>query len=259
MAVHVRSDGGVLTCWLDNPGSRNALTTEMLSTLIATLEGARIDDAIRGIVIRGANSTFCSGRDLRELDVQDAARPAPEAAIAPVTRLAQAVLGCPVPTVAAIEGKAVGLGVALASWCDIAVAADAARFFVPEARAGVMPTYTAVSLSRTMGRRAALALSLTGHAVSAEQALAFGLVHFVHPSAEFEERVGELLQNLRKGGPQALRGCKSLLERAAGRTFDEAIELAAQASVEAMQSAEAQEGMRAFREKRPPAWYGEGH
>lgn len=255
--VLVQTEQGVVTCTLDNAGRRNALTADMLATLIDTFKSAHADKALRAVVIRGAQASFCSGRDLRELDVEATARPTPEAAIAPVTQLAQAVAGCPVPTLAVVEGKAVGLGVALASWCDMVVASDSALFSIPEARAGVPPTFTAVSLARVLGQRRALALCLTGRPLSAQQALAFGLAHFVFPESGFDEHVQLLLQDVRKGGPRAQQGCKALLEQAADASFGTAIRLAEQASIQAMGSAESQEGMRAFQEKRPPAWYGE--
>lgn len=253
VSIHITQ--GVVTCTLDNGQRRNALTVGMLAILIEALKQAQTDSTLRAVVVRGANGTFCSGRDLSELDAQRDHRPSPEDAIAPVTQLARAMHACPVPTLAVVEGKAVGLGVALASWCDMVIATDSALFSIPEARAGVPPTFTAVSLAQTLGQRRALSLCLTGRPLSATQAQSFGLAHFVFPDADFEAQVQNLVQDLLKGGPNAQRHCKALLGQVGSDAFDAAIQLAQRAAIDAMGSAESQEGIQAFKEKRPPAWY----
>ncbi|MCD0503800.1 enoyl-CoA hydratase/isomerase family protein [Bordetella petrii] len=256
MSVRItRSPLGIVTCLLDNPQRRNALNGAMLETLCRTFEAASRDAHTRAVVLRGGSGTFCAGRDLRELDTEHDDSPVSIAErIAPVTRLARAVRHCAVPTVAVVESKAVGLGVALATWCDLVLAADDATFQIPEARAGIVPTYTAVSLAQAIGQRQALAMCLGGRPIGAAQAQAYGLVQRVCPAAGLDDAIGLMCQELAQGGPQAQRQCKDLLARTKGQGFDAAIDCAATLSATSMRSAEAREGMQAVREKRPPAW-----
>lgn len=245
---------GIVTCWIDNPARRNALNDAMLAALAGAMEEAE-EQGARAVLVRGRHGVFCSGRDLGELDAgagEDDATLARR--IEPALRLAHAVRHCGVPTVAVIEGKALGLGVALASWCDMAIASDAALFSIPEARAGIAPSFTAVSLMQAIGRRAALGLCLTGRSVGAAEALSIGLVQQVSSAPELDATVEVLCGSLVKAGPLALKQTRQLLDAAWGLPFDAVIGLASQLAVESMKTAEAAEGMAAFRAKRPPVW-----
>lgn len=250
-----RDARGRVTCWLDNVERRNALTDGMLEALARVMDEASPGNGTRAVLVRGRGATFCSGRDLRELDAAAGDSQAALAArIAPVQRLAAAVRGCRVPTLAVIEGKAAGLGVALASWCDLVLADAGASFSIPEARAGVAPSFTAVSLVRAIGRAAALDLCLTGRAVAATEAATLGLVQRVVAAGRMEEEAAAFVESLCAGSPQALATCKALLAGTAGLPFEEALVQAAQAAVGSMRSADAAEGMQAFRERRRPRW-----
>ncbi len=249
-----RDARGIVTCWIDNPARRNALNDSMLAALSVAMEEAGRQGA-RAVLVRGRHGVFCSGRDLGELDADEGEDDAALARrIQPAVRLAHAVRHCAVPAVAVIEGKALGLGVALASWCDMAIASDAASFSIPEARAGIAPSFTAVSLMQAIGRRAALGLCLTGRSVGAAEALSIGLVQQVCAPPDLESHVEGLAVSLVKAGPLALKQTRQLLDSAWGLPFDAAIGLASQLAVESMKTAEAAEGMAAFRAKRPPAW-----
>ncbi len=256
MTVQVDRDArGIVTCWIDNPARRNALNDGMLGTLASTFEAATAEPHTRAIFIRGRAATFCAGRDLGELDAgTDESDDALRARIAPALRLALAVRDCAVPTVAIVEGKAVGLGVALASWCDMALAAHTATFSIPEARAGIAPSFTAVSLMQAIGRRNALGMCLTGRVASAHEALGLGLVQQVCASDQLDAEAATLAQSFMKGSPKALRQCKALLEHAREQSFGEAVLSARDTAVASMRGAEAAEGMAAHRMKRPPSW-----
>ncbi|OZI43229.1 enoyl-CoA hydratase/isomerase family protein [Bordetella genomosp. 4] len=251
----IRSPLGIVTCLLDNPQRRNALNSAMLQALCETFEAAARDTQLRAVIVRGNYGTFCAGRDLRELDIQhDDSKTSAAERIAPVIRLAHAVQHCAVPTLAVVEGKAVGLGVALASWCDLVLATDDATFQIPEARAGIVPTFTAASLAQAIGQRQALAMCVDGCAISAAIAQAYGLVQQTCPIAELDDYIDTLCQSVVQGGPQAQRQCKDLMARIHGQHFDAAIESAAALSIASIGNAEAREGMQAVRDKRPPAW-----
>lgn len=253
-----RDDRGIVTCWIDNPGRRNALNDGMLAALAEVMEAAD-GKGTRAIFVRGRHQIFCAGRDLGELDAGEGEDDAVLARrIAPALRLARAVRHCTAPTVAVIEGKAVGLGVALATWCDMALASEGAGFAIPEARAGIAPSFTAVSLTQALGRRAALSLCLTGRSMGAAEALSIGLVQQVCAAQDVDAAVESLAASFIKGSPRALQQTKALLAQAADRDFDAAIGLASQTAVASMRTVDAAEGMAALRAKRPPAWAGQG-
>lgn len=250
-----RDPRGIVTCWIDNPRRRNALTDSMLVTLVDVMEWAGRQPDVRAIFVRGRENTFCAGRDLQELDSEEGESAELLARrIAPAQRLAEAVRRCAVPTVAIVEGKAVGLGVALASWCDMALASETATFLIPEARVGIAPSFTVVSLMQTIGRRAALDMCLTGRSVGAREAQAMGLVQRVVAQAALSDSVAELAESFIKGSPQALRQAKALVSEVEGLPFESALTRAVVTSIESMRSDEAVEGMAAFREKRQPRW-----
>lgn len=249
-----RPPGGIVTCWLDNAERRNALDDAMLATLADVLEQASAA-GVRAVVIRGRGATFCSGRDLRELDASgDDSTAALTARIVPVQRLARAVQACAVPTLAVVEGKAVGLGVALATWCDLALADEGASFMIPEARVGVAPSFTAVSLMRVIGRAAALDLCITGRSVRAPEALALGLVRRVHAPGQLDQGLRTLLGELVAASPQAISATRELLASIAGLPFEQALERAVDTAVASMRSTDALAGMQAFRTRSKPPW-----
>lgn len=254
VAIH-KAEGGVITAWLDNAPRRNAMDDAMLAALSGLLEEHDQDSTARVIVIRGRGGFFCSGRDLGALAPDTAgADSTPASRLLPITRLAAAFRQCAIPVVALVEGKAAGLGVSLACWSDIAIAAAGASFSIPEARAGIAPSVTAVSLIEAVGRRWALDLCLTGRSVNASTALHCGLVQYVSPPDEAETTLQEVLGTLLKGAPQALRLTKDLGRRAESMGFEDALAAGIATAGLSLAGAELAEGLTALREKRPPAW-----
>jgi enoyl-CoA hydratase/carnithine racemase len=253
MPIHIdKDDRGVVTVKLDNVAKRNAMDDGMLKGLADLLEEATHDANIRMVVIRGANGCFCSGRDLGELSGLHPGTPASR--LLPINQLAQAFRRCSVPVVSLVEGKAAGLGVSLVCWSDIAIAAADASFSLPEARAGIAPSVTAVSLIAVLGRRRAMDLCLTGRSINAEAALQIGLVHYFDASSEIESALDSVVHALLRGGPQALRLTKQLGMQAEGMDFDGSMAAANATAERSMSGEEIQEGLAALREKRAPAW-----
>jgi len=255
MPVYVEHDGGIVTAWLDNASKRNAMDDSMLAALSSLLEGNSEGGAARVIVIRGRNECFCSGRDLGAIGSSVTGPEAtPAERLAPVNRLAAAFRAYEVPVVALVEGKAAGLGVSLACWADIAIASAEATFCIPEARSGIAPSVTAVSLIEAIGRRRALDLCLTGRSVDATVALQWGLVQYLAPSGDAAAMLQDVLDMLQKGAPEALRLTKELSRSAEGLDFDGALAAAGATAGRSLAGAEVAEGLRALREKRRPAW-----
>lgn len=253
MTVHIEHQGkGVYTATLDNPSTRNALNGSMFEALSRFLQETPAQPDARVLLIKGAGGFFCSGRDMG--DIKPAEHTSAEL-MAPILKLADAFRQCPLPVLVLVRGKAVGLGMALACWADIVIATDDASFSLPEARAGITPSITAVSAAEAIGQRQALDLCLTGRSIDATTSLNMGLVHYVCTAEQSGACLDSVIEHIRKGGPQALRLTKALFRKAEGMTFDHAIDAAVAISAEALGNPEVAQGLRAFKEKQAPEWY----
>lgn len=252
MPVQIERDRrGVITAWLDNRPKRNAMDDGMLGALATLLEEVSGERGARAVVVRGRNGCFCSGRDLGELA---AAAGDHAERLAPIARLARAFRQCGVPVVAAVEGKAAGLGVSLVCWSDLAISAHDAMFSLPEARAGIAPSVTTVSLIEAIGRRRAMDLCLTGRSIDPDTAARIGLVQYTCRPQELASGLDTVLDDLLKGGPDALRLAKELGREADGQAFDTALAAALATAERCFRGSEIAEGLAALRERRAPSW-----
>ena len=251
-AVDYEVHGGVATVSLNQPDKRNVLNAESLAPLIESLAAAALDDQVRVVVLTGRGNTFCAGADLRGAH-SDAASFASSGPRLLVTAL-EALLDHPKPTIARIQGHVAGGGNGLVAACDLAVAVDGAKFAFSEVRVGVAPAVISVVCLRVMQPRLAAELFLTGERVSAEHAMAAGLLTRVVPEAQLDGVVNEWVEQLRLGGPTALAATKQLLRQIPGTTRDEGFAFTAELSAALFGGAEAAEGMTAFVERRRPAW-----
>jgi methylglutaconyl-CoA hydratase len=169
-------------------------------------------------------------------------------------RLLRTIWTSPTPVVARVAGPARAGGVGLVAACDLAVAADTATFAFPEVRIGVVPATIAVTVLPRLLPRAAQELFLTGEAVDAARAVAVGLVTAAVPADRLDAEVARYVDMLRRGAPGALAATKALLRHRPGDDVDAAFTAAAELSARHFASAEAQEGMAAFAERRAPSW-----
>lgn len=243
----------VATVTLDSPHNRNALSTPLVEELLAALEAATADDAVRLIVLSHTGPVFCSGADLKET----AAAAADPAGAVPVSRLGEvlaAIWHCPKPVVARVGGAARAGGLGLIAAADIAVAAASATFAFSEVRIGVVPAVISSTVLPRLTSRAAAELYLTGERVDAARAAGAGLITAVVPDEELDAAIGRYARALVRGAPGALAGAKQLLHRVPAAGFEEEISALSELSVSYFRSAEAAEGMSAFLEKRPPRW-----
>ncbi len=249
-------DNGMVTFWLDNPGKLNALDEAMLATLTNGIRHHGTQAACRLIVIRGRHGTFCAGRDVAGLQRTEGSVP-PDAMeqIRPARELAEALIDSPVPTVSAVTGRAVGLGMGMVVWCDMAICEKDATFSVPEARIGIPPSMIALSLARAIGPRATADLVLRGRTVGAEHASQIGLIQKVcESSSQIDAELAVMSSDVLRCSPAALSGSKRLLRETADMPFDNGFSRAIEVAATSLGSAEAIEGMDAFRSKRPPSW-----
>lgn len=257
MAVEVGFPApGVGQVLMDRPDVFNAFDEPMIGQLDAAFERLAADDHVRVIVLAGNGKHFSAGADLQWM--QRAAAADRDWNLADARRFA-AVLAridsCPKPTVASIQGAALGGGVGLACACDIAIASMQASFAVSEARFGILPSVIGPYLVNAVGRRQARRLALTTTRIGAEEALRIGLVQQVAAPDKLDAAVDATVQELLQGGPDALGEIKTLFAQLhVGPVTTEVRELTAQTIARVRGTHEAREGFAAFLAKRPAAW-----
>jgi len=250
----VSDDGPVARVSLNRPEKRNALSLELMEELTAALEtlGARAD--VRAIVIEGAGPAFSAGHDLSEMVAREL--PFYQRLFDVCAALMETIHRVPQPVIAKVHGVATAAGCQLVAACDLAVAAEEARFGTPGVKIGLFCSTPMVPLSRAIGRKRALEMLLTGELIGAATALEWGLVNRVVPAEALEEAVAELVERIARSSPLTVAIGKEAfyaqLELDEHRAYD------LTKSVMAMNSlaGDAQEGMCAFLEKREPTWTG---
>lgn len=249
-------DAGVTTLTLNRPQARNSLSQAMLRTLIEALAALRDDSSVRVVVIAGAGPAFCAGHDLKELQAADYARSYTEALFADCAELMQAIVRLPKPVIAQVHGIATAAGAQLVASCDLAVAADDARFATPGVNIGLFCSTPMVALSRNVSHKHALQMLLTGDLVDAQTALRFGLVNELVPAAELAARTSALARQIASKSPLTLAIGKEAYYRQAELPLSEAYAYTRQVMVDNLEAADAKEGINAFIEKRQPTWCG---
>jgi methylglutaconyl-CoA hydratase len=247
---------GVAQITMSRPDVFNAFDEAMIGELDAAFDTLIADDSVRVVVLAGAGKHFSAGADLQwmrraseasvEWNLEDARR---------FASMLGKIDSCPKPTVARIQGAALGGGVGLLCACDIAIAADNASFAVSEARFGILPAVIGPYLINAVGRRHARRLALTMARIGASEALALGLVHQVANLDELDAAVDATLGELLTGGPLAQSEIKALFAQLeVGPVTAEVRELTAQTISRVRGSDEAREGFAAFLDKRPANW-----
>jgi enoyl-CoA hydratase/carnithine racemase len=251
--VVIARDGHVLRITLNRPEARNALDWESLQSLSSALHQLDHDDELWiGLLTGTGEKSFCAGADLKKLP-QQVAEHAAAGAAPPLTPLTG--LWVDKPLVCAVNGDALGGGLELALGCDVRLAAEHAVLGLPEARWSLVPAGTGTwRLPREIGRSRATALMMTGRSITATTAAAWGLIDTVAPAAELEKATEALLGSMLDNGPLALRAIKRLVHDAEGRSLGEGVAAEQQAIATLQASADAQEGLLAFLERRTPVW-----
>ena len=247
---------GVAQVTMSRPQVFNAFDEAMIAALDAAFVQLGEDDSVRVIVLAGEGKHFSAGADLqwmqrastasREWNLDDARR---------FAAMLARIDTCPKPTVARIQGAALGGGVGLACACDVAIAADGATFAVSEARFGILPAAIGPYVINAVGKRQARRLALTATRIGAAEALAIGLVQQVVAADQFDAAIDTAVDELLAGGPNAQREIKQLFAQLdVGPITAEVRELSAQTISRVRGSDEAREGFAAFLGKRPPNW-----
>jgi enoyl-CoA hydratase/carnithine racemase len=249
---------GVALVVLDRPKARNALCDAMLGALAKTFAMIARDRAVRAVVLAAEGPVFCAGHDLKEMTGHRADPDRGRAYFADLlTRCAavmQAIVALPQPVIAAVQGTATAAGCQLVATCDLAVAARDARFCTPGVNIGLFCSTPMVALSRNLARKHAMEMLLTGDLLDAEAALRFGLVNrLVEPGQERAEALA-LAKRIAATSATAIRFGKPAFYRQLELPLADAYHYAAAVMTENMLARDAEEGIDAFVEKRPPRW-----
>ncbi len=248
-------DGAVARVTLARPEVRNAFDDDLVRSLTEAATALGADDRVRAVVLAGEGKVFCAGADLRWMqrmvDYGEAENRADSEALA---RMFEAWDDLPRPVVGRIQGAAIGGGTGLVAVCDVAVAAGDAVFAFSEVRLGILPAVISPFVMRKIGPGAARDLFLTGDRFDAVRAREIGLVQRTVPAADLDAEVDAVVASLAAGGPAAQTRIKRLVSEIAGHPPSRSRELTAAAIAAARVSPEGQEGMRAFLERRSPAW-----
>ena len=253
MVLKERQDG-VLVLTLNRPEKLNAITGELLDALYAALKEGEEDREVRALLLTGAGRAFSAGQDLTEFGDR---KPDYEAHLRRYNRVVEALSGLEKPLVVAVNGVAAGAGMSLALWGDLRLAAVGASFTTAFVRIGLVPdSGLSFLLPRLVGLAKAQELLLLSPRLSAEEALALGLVHRVVPAEKLMEEALSLAKELAQGPTRAYALTKKLLLETYRLSLTEALAREAVLQGQAGQTQDHEEGVRAFREKRPPRFQG---
>jgi methylglutaconyl-CoA hydratase len=253
--VRVERAGTSARVVVDRPGVRNAFNAELITALHETFVHLGNDGALRSIVLTGAGPTFSGGadiawmRDALDLGEDDNVRDA-EAMAA----MFRAIDACPKPVIARVQGAALGGGCGLVAVADIAVAAADARFGFTEVKLGLIPAVISPFVIAKIGTSHARALFVTGRRFDADHARAIGLVHHVVAADALDAEIDALLREFGGAGREAVAAAKHLVAAVARTNDDEIDAFTTRAIAQRRVSDEGQEGLRAFLERRAPAW-----
>jgi enoyl-CoA hydratase len=254
--VRVEVEGPFATVTVDRPKSLNALDTRTLQELEKIIGDLAQRDGLRGVILTGAGEkAFVAGADIAEMNGMDADRARHFAALG--HRVMDGLGGLPVPVIAAVNGFALGGGCELALACDFIYASENAKFGLPEVSLGVIPGFGGTQrLTRLIGRGRAKELIFTGDMIDAAKAREIGLVLEVVPLAKLVGHARAALERVGKKGPLAVRRAKEGIDRGADLELADGLTIERELFSDLFNSSDRREGMKAFLEKRPPAFTG---
>jgi methylglutaconyl-CoA hydratase len=249
------SHGPVTTVTLNRPEVRNAFNEQLIGELTDWARSVPADGSVRAVVLTGAGSVFCAGADLQWMSrMVDYSREENLADARQASGMLLAMDSLPVPVIGRVHGAALGGGAGLAAICDVVVAAEDAVFGFTETTLGILPAMISPYVVRKIGVSAAREWCLNGARFTAARAREIGLVHDVVAADRLDLAVDRHVQQFLKAAPSAVANTKRLLGQVAGRQPADVVAMTVDAIAAQRVSADGQEGMRAFLEKRPPAW-----
>jgi len=253
--IEVARHGQVFRIWLNRPEVRNAFNSTMIRELRTAVRTAAEDAAVRVVVLSGRGTAFCAGADLNWMrEVVRYSYDQNRVESQEIADFHEELYAIPKPTIARVNGTAIGGGTGFLSACDIVVASTEATFGLSEVKIGLVPAVISLYVVRRMGESRARQYFLTGERVDARRAAEIGLVNIVAEPSRLDEKTDELIQLLLTSGPEALAKAKELLRQVPRLSFEDAQRFSVEMIAGLRVSPEGQEGMAAFLEKRKPRW-----
>jgi enoyl-CoA hydratase/carnithine racemase len=250
----VEQEAGIVTITMNRPERRNALSTAMMAELVAALREAGARKEVRTVILAGAGPAFSAGHDLQELRGRDLAFYRHEFDLC--AELMRTVQSIPQPVVARVHGIATAAGCQLVATCDLAVAGESARFATPGVKIGLFCSTPMVALTRAVGRKRAMEMLMGGQPIDAHTAAEWGLVNRVVADERLTEETRALAMQIAQASPLTLgigkQAFYAQIEMDQAGAYDYTKEVMSQNAM----ASDAQEGICAFLEKRPPVWSG---
>jgi enoyl-CoA hydratase/carnithine racemase len=260
LLLNERPQQGVALLILNRPAARNALSLAMIRTLHAAIAELGSDACVHAIVLAANGTVFSSGHDLKELTAHRADDDKGLAfyieAMTACSAMMQAIVACPKPIIAAVEGVATAAGCQLVATCDLAIASEQARFGTPGVNIGLFCSTPMVALSRNVTHKRAMQMLLTGEMISASEAADWGLVNRAVPAADVRAEALRLAAGIAEKSPLTVSIGKSAFYAQADMSLENAYDYAARVMVDNMMARDAEEGIGAFLGKRKPEWKG---
>jgi isohexenylglutaconyl-CoA hydratase len=253
-------DEGVMQVCINRPETRNAMSAQVVTDLLAVFEDVRSRDGLRALVLRGAGGNFCAGGDIKDMAAARTSVASSHAdPVAAFNRrfgtMVEQFDALPVATVAILEGAVLGGGFGLACAADVSIAQEDAKFGLPETGLGILPAQIAPFVVRRIGLSHARRLGLCGARFDGVEALRLGLAHYVEPDTDgLDARLADVLSQILRCGPKANADTKKIMLSVGTVPLCAVLDDAAARFSAALRGPEAAEGTRAFLEKRSPAW-----
>jgi methylglutaconyl-CoA hydratase len=253
--IRLQVDAGIATVTLNRPDKRNALSYQLIDDLLQAFDEVANSPA-QILLLTGAGTAFCAGMDLENLQGLMGGTPDRNLKDSEtIARLFRALYDFPQPTIAAVNGAAIGGGVGLATLCDFTLAAPEAKFGYTEVRIGFVPAIVSAYLLRQVGEKHARDLLLTGRLFGADEAQRIGLINEIVPADKLMARANRLAGQIKENSPASLRATKRLLSEYARAELDHQIKAAVRENAAIRTTDDFREGISAFLEKRKARWF----
>ena len=253
-------DNGIARLMFNTPQSRNALSLAMIATLHNAILNLGAHDDVKAIVITGSGPAFCAGHDLKEMTAARADDDNGKAFFTETmnncSAMMQAIIQCPKPVIAAVDGIATAAGCQLVATCDLAVAGRSSRFATPGVNIGLFCSTPMVAVSRNLPRKRVMEMLLLGEMIDADTALAWGLINHVVDDGTSTDAAMDMAGHIAEKSPATVKIGKEAFYQQLDMPLHEAYDYTTRVMVKNMMHRDAEEGINAFIEKRTPEWKG---